>query len=94
MVLLGLVLPAVMQGISLSSRLAGDARQRNEAAILAQEKLNELLATQAWNGGVLSGDFSQIGWPAYRWQCNVQAWAADNQRREHAAAGPAGALDK
>lgn len=43
LVLIGLVLPLVMQGVSLALGLAEDAAKRAEAAAFAQTKLNELV---------------------------------------------------
>jgi prepilin-type N-terminal cleavage/methylation domain-containing protein len=65
-VLMGIVLPVAMHGISLCMRSAQSARQRGEAAALAESKLNELVATGDWQYGLLSGDFGEA-WPEYRW---------------------------
>jgi prepilin-type N-terminal cleavage/methylation domain-containing protein len=78
MLLLALVLPLVMNGITSASSAASDARRRNEAAGLAEEKLDEIIATQAWvNQPSLSGDFTMNGannWPDYRWNAVIQPW--------------------
>jgi general secretion pathway protein I len=76
MLLMAIVLPTVMQGVAAATRTASDSRHRTEAAGLAEEKLNEILATGQWQGGTLSGDFGN-DWPGYRWQANVNGWAAD-----------------
>jgi len=76
MLLMAIVLPPVMEGVSLATRNASDARHRTEAAGLAEEKLSEILATQQWQGGTLSGDFGSDA-PAYHWQATVNGWAAD-----------------
>src|SRR5690606_17973562 len=61
----GLVLPVVMQGISLVLRAAEDAGKRAEAATLAETKLAELvlLGDEVRES---SGDFGRE-WPAYTW---------------------------
>ncbi len=74
--LLAIVLPAVMKGISAASGAASIARQRTEASGLAEAKLAELVTTGTWQGGVLSGDFGADA-PDYRWQATVQAWPQD-----------------
>ena len=78
LLLLALVLPAVMQGITLANGVGGTARRRTEAAGLADEKLNELLAlsnNQVPTNG--SGDFSP-NFPDYSWQMTVQSnWPLD-----------------
>jgi prepilin-type N-terminal cleavage/methylation domain-containing protein len=76
MMLMAIVLPPVMQGVALATRNASDARRRTEAAGLAEEKLNEILATNLWQGGTLAGDFGS-DWPDYHWQASVNNWAAD-----------------
>ncbi len=76
MMLMAIVLPPVMQGVAMATRNASEARHRTEAAGLAEEKLSEILATNLWQGGTLSGDFG-TDWPAYHWQAAVNGWAAD-----------------
>ena len=73
-VLMGIVLPVAMHGVSLCMWSAQAARQRTEAAALAEAKLNELLATADWQYGLLSGDFGEA-WPEYRWNGAAAEWA-------------------
>jgi len=94
-VLMGIVLPAAMQGISQCVRAASLARQKSEAAGLAEGKLNELIATGDWQFGVTSGDFGEA-WPEYHWkagtseftdptlqQLSVQVyWTSRNEQRD------------
>ena len=72
-VLMGIVLPVAMHGISLCMRAAQASRQRSEAAALAESKLNELVATGDWQYGLLSGDFGEA-WPDYRWSGAAADW--------------------
>jgi len=76
LLLLGIVLPTIMRGISMASTVASDAHRRTEAAGLAQAKLAEIVADDLWENGNLSGDFSP-DFPQYHWQANVQPWAGD-----------------
>lgn len=76
MLLIAIVLPAVMQGITLSVNAGNAARRRTEASGLAQSKLAELIATDEWQTGAMSGDFSP-DWPDYRWEATAQAWGQD-----------------
>ncbi len=70
---MAIVLPTLMYGISLSVKLASTTRHRMEATTLAEEKLNELVATNTWqNGG--GGDFGNEG-PGYRWQATNTTWS-------------------
>jgi prepilin-type N-terminal cleavage/methylation domain-containing protein len=76
MMLIAIVLPAVMQGVSVATKAGADARRRTEAAGLASSKLAEIIATGQWQGGVMAGDFSP-DWPDYRWQASVGNWPGD-----------------
>lgn len=72
-VLVAIILPVAMKGISLATTMASLSKQKSEAATLAETKLAELLATGEWQNGDLSGDFSP-DWPNYRWSAEVQEW--------------------
>ena len=76
MVLIGIVMPVVMQGIMASTRAGSSARHRTEAAMLADSKLSELTVTGQWDGGTLAGDFG-ANWPTYKWAAVVGDWAGD-----------------
>ena len=72
-VLVAIVLPVVMRGISLATSAAGIARQRTEAATLASMKLHELVATGLWQNGSASGDFAGE-FPDYQWSAQIADW--------------------
>src|SRR5260370_36095537 len=65
LMLLAIVLPVAMRGISMATALASSAKHRDEAAVLAKSKLDELVATHAWQSQALSGNFDFR--PEYRW---------------------------
>ena len=67
LVLVAIVLPVVMQGMSMSLGAAAVARSTIEAAQLADAKLNELIATNQAITGASAGDFG-IDYPDYRWR--------------------------
>ncbi|MCL2645876.1 MAG: type II secretion system GspH family protein [Phycisphaerales bacterium] len=69
--ILALVFPVVMYGLSLASNAASLARHRTQATILAQTKLDELLATQDFS--TLSGDFGD-DYPGYTWTIELNDW--------------------
>jgi general secretion pathway protein I len=73
LVLIAIVLPVVMQGFSLSNNLASLARQRSEAATLAESKLSELAVTGLYQQGVLSGDFAPDR-PDFKWTADLSAF--------------------
>lgn len=72
-VLMAIVLPVAMQGVSLAVAASQNARQRTEAASLAESKLAQLVATGDWQYGLLSGDFGD-DWPEYRWNGSAEPW--------------------
>jgi general secretion pathway protein I len=73
LMVMAIVLPAVMEGVSLAAGLAGTARQRREATALAQRKLGDLTVQGSLNVGVDSGDFGSDS-PAYRWESTINDW--------------------
>jgi len=77
LLLMAIVLPSVMKGISVATQAASSARHRTEAAGLAQAQLAEIVASQQWQNGNLSGDFG-AQWPGYSWKATVAAWPLDN----------------
>jgi prepilin-type N-terminal cleavage/methylation domain-containing protein len=72
LVLIGIILPAVMHGISLATIAAGEAKHKVEAASLAQTKLAELIADyQTLNqNGASSGSFPD--YPGYAWTSAIE----------------------
>ena len=71
MVLMGIVLPVAMRGVSLAVAAAGHARHLSEASSLAETKLNELLVVDAPSAAGTSGDFAPDH-PEYQWKCDSQ----------------------
>jgi len=72
-VLMAIIIPVAMKGISLSTRLTAKSKQQVEAASLARTKLAEILTSQEWKTGNASGDFGP-DWPSYRWSVEIQDW--------------------
>jgi type II secretory pathway pseudopilin PulG len=76
LVLVALILPVALRGISLCLATAGHARNQLEAVALAEAKLAELVSTNGWRDADLEGDFGDDRGP--------YAWAADvNDRDEN-----------
>lgn len=67
LVLIGVVLPVAMRGISLSLAAASKARHTGEASELARHKLAELSLQTDTSLYSSSGDFG-ADWPEYKWQ--------------------------
>ena len=76
LVLLAIVLPAAMRGVSLATNAASDAERKTTAASLASSKLQEVLATGQYESGTMSGDVQEEGpeYQPYRWQAQLVAW--------------------
>ncbi len=80
MVLISVLLPVVMQTISLCTQLAGQSRRQMEAVCLAKTKLTELTATQDWQNGNSRGDFG-TDWPGYEWTTTIANWTDASVRQ-------------
>jgi len=76
LLLMAIVLPAVMEGVSIALASASVAHQRTEAGAVAQSQLALLVATGQWSGGVLAGTVPSNG-TTYTWQATVAAWPLD-----------------
>jgi len=66
MLLMAIVLPVTMRGVSLSVAAAGTARHLAEASMLGEAKLNEWVVTGDFATAGSLGDFGD-DWPAYAW---------------------------
>lgn len=72
--ILSVALPPIMYGISVATSVAGAARQRSEATMLAETKLDELV--QAINEGQspgMSGGFDDDH-PLFQWSAEETSW--------------------
>jgi prepilin-type N-terminal cleavage/methylation domain-containing protein len=72
MVLIGIVVPVVMQGISMALMASSHARYMAQAAALGEAKLSELVVSGQWTLAAGNGDFSP-DWPQYRWTSRALA---------------------
>lgn len=72
-VVMAIIMPVAMHGISVAATVAAVARHKAEAAVLAQSKLAELQVTRDWQTGNLSGGFGEDH-PEYRWSADMAAW--------------------
>ena len=79
LVLVTIILPPAMHGISVAANAASQALRRMEAAVLAEAKLAELVATGGWQGSELSGDW-EPDTPGYQWTAEVDDWTDDRLR--------------
>ena len=71
LVLVGIIVPVAMRGLTVALQTSAYARQQLEAGQLAQAKLNELLIQRDQTTFESSGDFG-ADWPDYRWVSHGQ----------------------
>lgn len=72
LVFVGIVLPVVMRGVTVSMQAGRAARHRVEAAQLAKQKIDEFLVVRDPTGFIsATGDFG-TGWEEYRWTSKAQ----------------------
>ena len=67
MVMIAIILPVAMHGISLAMWAADNARHEADAATLAQGKLAEIVESPSLVAGSQGGDFGP-DYPGYTWQ--------------------------
>jgi len=76
LIILGIVMPGIIGALTLATRSADLARHHNEAAILANQELSQILIGNEWQNGNESGNFASP-WQQYSWSSNVYAWPED-----------------
>jgi Tfp pilus assembly protein PilV len=76
LLVMAIVIPAIMRGLTLSTLAASEARHRTEASGLAQSELSQIIASESWQNGNTSGDFMP-DWPGYTWQLASAPWPGD-----------------
>ena len=74
LLLIGLVLPAVMKGISIVSILASDSEHRYEALDLAETKLAEVLLEESWQSSSSQTGRFDDEFEGYQWVMDVSDW--------------------
>jgi len=73
LVFMAIVIPVVLQGISIANR-AGVGAERKEIAVqLAANMLNQLSISNFWQTAQASGTFEQ-DYPGYAWSMQQQTW--------------------
>ena len=77
LVFLGILVPTIIEGISLANRASVIAERGATAVALAENKIGELMLDNTLATGETSGDFGK-GWPDYRWESSQSTWELDN----------------
>jgi len=73
-VVMVIVIPAVLQGFTIAGRIATLSRLRAEATAIGQSHLDEIIATQAWRNGGVSGGDERMGPNYYHWEPTFENW--------------------
>lgn len=80
-VLVAIIIPVAMEGISISTKMAGSSKHRIEAGVLAEKKLTEILVTRDWENGDQKGDFGE-DYNGYEWRFEVLDWEGEELIRQ------------
>ena len=80
-VLMAIILPVAMQGISAASKLASQARHRVTAGVLAEQMLSEMILTGDYEDGDQDGEVSS-GNRYYVWQLEVLDWEEESSMQQ------------
>jgi general secretion pathway protein I len=80
-VLIAIILPVVMEGLSLSMKLSAKSKRQVEAGALAETKLAEFLLSGDYDEGDQSGEFDdkEIN---YKWSLAVEDWEVEDSMQE------------
>jgi len=73
LVLIMVVIPVVMKGISIVTAAASDVTHKSVAASLAESQLAEIVLQKQWQSSSLTGDFGKE-YPGYRWRMDSLNW--------------------
>lgn len=77
---MAIVLPVIMQAVSISTALASATRLRAQGTYLAEMKLADLLSSGQLQTAELSGDFG-AEWPGFKWEAEVSDWDEPDLRQ-------------
>ena len=80
-VLIAIILPVAMNGISMAAKLAIQAKRRVEAASLAQGILNNQILSGDYEDGDQEGEVPGDNF-AYSWRLEVLDWEAEGSMQQ------------
>jgi hypothetical protein len=80
MLFVAIVVPVVVQGMTLANRAGVVAERKRIAGELADNLLTEWIVTDEWREGQRSGTFGD-SWPDYRWVMADNEWEEDSSMR-------------
>jgi type II secretory pathway pseudopilin PulG len=62
-----ILIPVLLEGFAIADQIALSTEQTADATSLAQSRLEELIATQGWQGGAVSGE-EKINATDFQWE--------------------------
>ncbi|MFC1494451.1 type II secretion system protein [Thermodesulfobacteriota bacterium] len=80
-VLVAIIIPVAMEGISLSTKMASNSKHKIVAGALAEKKLTEILITRDWVNGDQKGNFG-VDYNDYDWRFEVLDWEGEELIRQ------------
>jgi prepilin-type N-terminal cleavage/methylation domain-containing protein len=80
-VLIAIILPVAMNGISLAAKLANQAKRRVEAGTIAEKYLNDLVVSGDYEDGDQSGEASGDN-TEYEWKFEVNDWSQEDSMQQ------------
>lgn len=85
LLLVAVVLPVMMGAINTATHVGGLAQDRTEAAVLGENRLNEIIIDESWQFGDDSGEFQidadDPGVSRYTWELRVEPWQDPSVRK-------------
>ncbi len=79
-VLIILIIPAVMKGLSIATMVSSDSVSKSDAISLAENKLSEILLEEEWQNSNQSGDFGEM-YPDYEWKMTSADWTESSLKQ-------------
>jgi type II secretory pathway pseudopilin PulG len=73
---MAIVIPVAIEGMHIASGAGERAARKTEAALVAEQVLNESVVTGDWSSGIQNGTVRQ-GVHEYSWTLNNQIWLQD-----------------
>lgn len=70
---LGILIPVIVSALTVSNRAAVIAERSTVAAQLAENRLSQLMLSDAWTTSPSRGEFGE-DWPGYRWELAQGDW--------------------
>lgn len=80
-VLIAIILPVAMNGISMAAKLASHAKRRVEAGTLAEQILNEMVLSGDYEDGDQEGEASGDN-TDYVWRLEVLDWEEEDSMQQ------------